>query len=189
MAKNKKQNSDNNNSGANASYVDADVHSGEYRDKLYKIIDGLTKVTRRWDEMMDYSNLEGVQGICPDGWYIPTDDEWKILEGNVDSQYGVGHAIWDNINCRGFDVGNNLKSTIGWAGYGTDLYGFNALAGGYRDSNGSFSHLGQDGNWWSSSAFTSTDSWRRNLGDAYPGSHRNSILKSRGFSVRCLKYQ
>ena len=54
MAKNKKQNSDNNNSGANASYVDADVHSGEYRDKLYKIIDGLTKVTRRWDEMMDY---------------------------------------------------------------------------------------------------------------------------------------
>ena len=34
----------------------------------------------QWDEMMQYESSEGIQGICPQGWHIPTDDQWKILE-------------------------------------------------------------------------------------------------------------
>ncbi len=33
-----------------------------------------------WHEMMAYSSIEGTQGICPDGWHLPTDNEWKTLE-------------------------------------------------------------------------------------------------------------
>ena len=36
-----------------------------------------------WNEMMQYQTIEGVQGICPDGWHIPTDQEWKDLEINL----------------------------------------------------------------------------------------------------------
>jgi uncharacterized protein (TIGR02145 family) len=44
----------------------------------------------RWDEMMQYTTQQGTQGICPPGWHLPTDEEWKVLEGAVDSQYGIG---------------------------------------------------------------------------------------------------
>src|SRR6056297_1040014 len=33
-----------------------------------------------WDEAMAYSTTEGAQGICPDGWHIPTDAELHALE-------------------------------------------------------------------------------------------------------------
>ncbi|MCP4252684.1 MAG: hypothetical protein GY775_04615 [Candidatus Scalindua sp.] len=34
----------------------------------------------QWREMMQYVTTEGTQGICPTGWHIPTDAEWKTLE-------------------------------------------------------------------------------------------------------------
>ena len=61
----------------------------------------------QWNEMMEYVTIERVQGICPEGWYIPTDDDWKILEGTVDSYFAVGDPIWDQGGWRGFDAGKN----------------------------------------------------------------------------------
>jgi uncharacterized protein (TIGR02145 family) len=143
----------------------------------------------QWNEMMGYSTTPGVQGICPPGWHIPTDDEWKILEGTVDSQYGVGHSIWNNTGWRGFDAGKNLKSTTGWdsGGNGTDLYGFGALPGGFQNTLGSFSNLGYSGHWWSSSESSGTHPWNRRLYFDYDGAGRNYSSKTFGFSVRCLK--
>ena len=87
----------------------------------------------------------GVQGICPTGWHVPSDEEWKILEGTVDSQYGVGDPEWDDTGYRGYDAGNNLKSTNGWnlGGNGTDSYGFTALPGGYRGPRWEFLRPGR----------------------------------------------
>jgi uncharacterized protein (TIGR02145 family) len=113
----------------------------------------------QWDEMMGYSATPGVQGICPPDWHIPTDDEWKILEGTVDSQYGVGHSIWNNDGLRGFDAGKNLKSTSGWSsgGNGTDLYGFGALPGGIPGHQWVVRlSRPNNGHWWSSSENSGT---------------------------------
>ncbi|MCD4735302.1 MAG: hypothetical protein K8R53_04620, partial [Bacteroidales bacterium] len=44
----------------------------------------------KWDEAMKYATNSNIRGICPAGWHIPSDDEWKTLEGTVDSQFGVG---------------------------------------------------------------------------------------------------
>jgi uncharacterized protein (TIGR02145 family) len=32
-----------------------------------------------WDEMMGYVTTQSVQGICPNGWHLPSDSEWTIL--------------------------------------------------------------------------------------------------------------
>jgi uncharacterized protein (TIGR02145 family) len=143
----------------------------------------------QWDEIMGYSTTPGVQGICPPGWHIPTDDEWKILEGTVDSQYGVGDPIWNNHNWRGFDAGKNLKSTSGWSsgGNGTDLFGFGALPGGYRYAGGSFNDLGYYGDWWSSGDDSDEAPFRRRLGWLVPWSGRDYSYQTNGFSVRCLR--
>ena len=131
----------------------------------------------------------GVQGICPDGWHVPSDEEWKILEGTVDSQYPVGDPEWDQLGWRGYDAGKNLKSTSGWNynGNGTDLYGFAALPGGYRGSYGNFYSIGSSGCWWSSAENSSSNAWSRTLTSNDDGVYRNDDYKAYGFSLRCLK--
>ena len=65
----------------------------------------------QWYEMMEYDTTPSTQGICPSGWHLPADEEWKILEGTVDSLYGVGDSIWDLTGDRGLNAGVMLKET------------------------------------------------------------------------------
>jgi len=37
----------------------------------------------QWSAAMDGSTVAGAQGVCPTGWHIPTDVEWKTLEGSL----------------------------------------------------------------------------------------------------------
>jgi uncharacterized protein (TIGR02145 family) len=144
----------------------------------------------QWDEMMQYNLQQGVQGICPSGWHVPTDEEWMVLEGAVDSQYGIGEPEWDMYDDRGFDAGTNLRSISGWfsEGNGTDLFGFSGLPGGYRDGSGFFfRYIGKNGYWWTSAEYTYGNVWNRKLKYLNSGVYRLLNAKGNGFSVRCLK--
>jgi uncharacterized protein (TIGR02145 family) len=143
----------------------------------------------QWNEMMQYTSQQGVQGICPSGWHLPTDEEWKVLEGAVDSQYGIGDPEWDDGGNRGTDAGTNLKSISGWhnEGNGVDLFGFSGLSGGYRYGNGYFYNIGFYGDWWASTEYDSSDAWFRYLIYYYPEVLRYGRSKGGGFSVRCLR--
>lgn len=143
----------------------------------------------QWNELMQYNTLAGTQGICPPGWHIPTDQEWKIMEGTVDSQYGVGDPEWDGDGWRGYDAGDRLKSENGWSnnGNGTDLYGFSTLPGGSRYSDGSFVNLGDFGSCWSSSEGNGALAWVRSLYYGYDQVLRGSSDNPYARSVRCLK--
>lgn len=162
-----------------------DIYGGLYQwAEMVQYLNGATNTTS-WDPVP----TGHVQGICPPGWHIPTDEEWKILEGHVDTQYPVGDPEWDGISWRGYDAGKRLKSTSGWViDYGTDAFNFNALPGGYRLSIGVFNMQTYSGKWWSSSEYGSLDAWHRYL-------YYNTELSSRsyggqkdvGYSVRCLK--
>jgi uncharacterized protein (TIGR02145 family) len=72
--------------------------------------------------------------LCPDGWRVPTDEEWKYFEGFVDTRYGIGDSVWQKPGLRGYDAGQRLKSQTGWRPgiNGTDNFGFRALPGGER---------------------------------------------------------
>jgi len=141
-----------------------------------------------WWEMMQYTEEEGSQGICPSGWHIPSDDEWKILEGTVDSQNGIGSVTWDMWGHRGFDGGQHLKSETGWSygGNGTDLYGFTALTGGIKLGNSNWG-TGDVGYWWSSTEVNNSGAWHRILKASEAGIERNSEDNSYALSVRCIK--
>ena len=145
----------------------------------------------QWNEVMQYDITEGIQGICPSGWHIPTDEEWKILEGTVDSYFGYPDDIWNNSGWRGLDAGYHLKSMSGWDsnGNGDDLYGFNATASGYRYL-GSFYNLGIRVRYWSFN-FTQpiglNKAWTRVLAYNEDKTGRYDYLMHYGFSVRCLK--
>ena len=131
---------------------------------------------------------EAATNACPAGWHLPTDDEWKILEGNTDTQYGVGDPEWDVTYNRGFDAGKRLKTTTGWnQNTGTNAVSFSALPGGFFATNVNFYTLGLDGNWWSTTEISSTNAWGRQLNHTFDGVVRFPNDKADGFSVRCIK--
>ncbi|MBN2776120.1 MAG: hypothetical protein JXR36_00665, partial [Bacteroidales bacterium] len=130
-----------------------------------------------WDVAMNGSAEEKAQGICPCGWHIPTDDEFKQLEMYL----GMSQSMADLANTwRGSPVGTRLKA-------GGDS-GYNAQMGGRMVYNGSFGYLGQWEYMWTSTEYSSTAAWRRCLANVYSSVGRyNSFTKSYGFSVRCIK--
>lgn len=142
-----------------------------------------------WDEIMQYADQSRSRGICPEGWHIPDDEEWKVLEGAVDSQFGIGDGEWDSDGYRGFDAAELLKTTGGWTsnGNGTDLYGFAGLPGGFRYLDGSFSAIREEGNWWNSSVINDNTVWKHSLSFYYTESNRAYSYKVYGMSARCLK--
>ena len=144
----------------------------------------------QWNETMQYTITQGVQGICPPGWHIPTDDEWKILEGTVDSQYGIGDHEWNYGSNRGFDAGKNLKSTYGWAnnGNGTDNFGYTGLPAGNCSASGS-GWINSHTFIWSSLYYVNNNGYYRLLFfmNNTIGKDHDQSGSDRGYSVRCLK--
>ena len=144
----------------------------------------------QWDESMGYSTQEGDQGICMTGWHIPSDAEWKLLEGSVDSFYDFGDPEWDNTGSRGYDAAYNLKTKTGWSidGNGINKYGFSALPAGYQDY-GNFSGIGAAAYFWTSTLNYPNTAWARGLSylknqvDRY----EDGYFFTARFSVRCIK--
>lgn len=144
----------------------------------------------QWNEIMQYTTKLSTQGICPPGWHIPTDEEWKVLEGAVDSQYGFGDQEWDIAwDYRGYDAGPNLKSTGAWyaGGNGTDIFGFSGLSGGSRDGSGRFGLIGYYGGWWTSMDGTYNGAWGHSLDYFSQEVYRYNSSREDGYSVRCLR--
>ena len=132
------------------------------------------------DEMMGYTATEGAQGICPDGWHIPTDAEWTTLTSFL-----------------GGSVGGKMKTT-GTIEAGTGLWydpntgatnssGFTGLPGGScRPSLVPFGALGYTGHFWSSTSDASYYWGLHLLYDGYGVGHWASY-KAYGYSLRCLQ--
>jgi uncharacterized protein (TIGR02145 family) len=143
------------------------------------------------------------QGICPDGWHLPSDYEWNQLEQVIaESTQGVHSSdaaiTWDvsatAIGYRGTH-GQKMKSrtVVVNSSYDPDgtsnglaANGFDALLVGIMDS-GSALGYGTYTAFWSSSSDNSTLAWRRNLGYDYTGVSRTSYYKDSMHSVRCKK--
>jgi len=141
----------------------------------------------KWDEMMQYTYLEGTQGICPPGWHLPTDGEWCILTTYLDSTVDC-----NKTGLSGTDCGGKMKQsgTSNWNAPNqgaTNLSGFSGLPGGYRDYDGGFLYKGNDGIYWLSSQYNSTFAWYQGLTHLDALVHRFFGNKNYGFSVRCLK--
>lgn len=113
---------------------------------------------------------------CPPGWHLPSDTEWTVL---ID--YLGGKEI----------AGNKLKEAgrKHWSSPNegaTNKSRFSALPGGYYRS-GDFRTVGEDGSWWSSTEYSSTSAWRRNIGFDDSDVGRGFSEKDDGRSVRCLR--
>ncbi|MCB2220264.1 MAG: fibrobacter succinogenes major paralogous domain-containing protein [Bacteroidetes bacterium] len=141
-----------------------------------------------WNEMMNYSQETGGQGICPDGWHIPDDLEWQILEGATDSEFLIGSSEWENTAWRGSDAGGNLKQsgTSFWTppnSGATDAFSFNAVPAGYYVQGGFWGYEYKNYLWSS----TFPGQYYRNLDWDQVKIKRNTGDNAVAISVRCIK--
>jgi len=135
-------------------------------------------------------------GLCPEGWHLPTNDEWYVLTdliGGAQSPNGNKLKSCRQVNSS---IGGGCSTTVHprWnehsINYGTNDYGFSCLSGGGRDQFGSFglSGPGISGVWWSSTpSYIPGDVWARVLLHNYGQVDIGFWGKNFGFSVRCLR--
>ena len=123
--------------------------------------------------------------ICPEGWHVPTDEEWTELRTYLGDKGNAGLALKESGTSHWRSPNSDASNTTGFTG----------LPGGYRDYKGPFNLLRKDAYWWSSTEsyrYISTDSaspisFYRNLRYDDHDLFRNVTDKSFGLCVRCLK--
>ena len=136
------------------------------------------------------TNPSGVQGVCPDGWHLPSDAEWAELTDYLGGTIDAGGKLkaTGTIEAR---TGLWLHPNTG----ATNETGFTALPGGYRFSissffsNGSFGGIVSDGSWWSATEYDTKYAWDWGMLSDDSVVFRLDSNKEVGNSVRCLRDQ
>lgn len=171
----------------------------------FREIEGLEsdeQVANAYGLLYDWNVIQDNRGICPTGWRVPADEDWKALEGFLlDNHPGISQANLGNKlkSC------NKVNSPLGeecntsrhprWddnilgddQNFGTDDFGFSALPGGARLTDGSFFGVGFLGYWWSSTKYSADYAWHRSLISGNGHLDRSYTSKELGFSVRCVR--
>ncbi|MCQ2107759.1 MAG: fibrobacter succinogenes major paralogous domain-containing protein [Fibrobacter sp.] len=118
------------------------------------------------------------RGICPEGWHVPTNEEYSTLYTYIGGSSTAGSL---------------LKSSSGWNDYngkignGTDKYGFSVLPAGNRSRNGNFDTEGSCAYLRSASEFNSYYAWRQSFYNSDDDAYLYNDFKDYGLSLRCLK--
>jgi uncharacterized protein (TIGR02145 family) len=169
------------------------------------------EMTTAYGKLYNWYVVDDARKLCPKGWKVPNNDDWKKLFNYVISEgfpneiahpTGAGHAL---KSCRQVDspLGGdcNKNEHPRWNKpygnrYGFDEFGFSALpaglffvevddiCGGYK---GRYFYLGRLGFWWSSSDYSSTNAWHLKMHQDYGLLDYGFTGKKGGFSIRCIR--
>ncbi len=133
----------------------------------------------KYGKLYNWYAVNDPRGLAPEGWHIPSDEEWDQLAAYLGGED---------------DAGKKMKTKTGWdgsedwpEGNGTDEYGFSGLPGGLRTHIGEFIKLGKYTSWWTSTESDTEGAWDRSLYYAYGNFDRGDNYGGEGLNVRCLK--
>ena len=131
----------------------------------------------QWNEMMQYSTIEGSQGICPTGWHVPDATEWGILAlylGGNDSagakmkEPGLTHWMSPNYGA-------------------TNSSQFTSLPAGGSSSPGSYNSMAYSADCWSSTVLSNSKANSIYMCTYWTIIESHFDNQTNGSSVRCLK--
>jgi len=119
------------------------------------------------------------RGLAPEGWHIPTEEEWKKLGDFLSEKYPRDLTP--------------IKSKTDWEKYGNgdNASGFNAFPCGIRGREGDYSQFGEATGWWSASQDRGGDKSHNSIYFSFSSKFREFTtgqnVRSGGLSVRCMK--
>lgn len=130
---------------------------------------------RVYGKLYNWFAVNDPRGLAPVGYHIPSNNELNTL---ITFLGGVTVA------------GGKMKATTGWSSPNigaTNSSSFSALPGGICNYDGPYDFIGDEGDWWSSTADTSVLAWSLVLFSENASAERSNDSKKNGFSVRCVK--
>ncbi|MDO9399544.1 MAG: FG-GAP-like repeat-containing protein, partial [bacterium] len=166
-----------------------------YKNSNSDSISGETNCTNygglyQWNEAMNYSTAQGVQGICPTGWHIPTVAEWGVMEMALGMTSYDANSLASAWRGAAQAVGDKMKKTGLCGGRNPSLCGtsgFDAVMSG----KGRFAHSTLVWYGWSSTSLSInvyiralTTSTSQSL---LAGVYHSLEAKTNAYSIRCLK--
>ncbi|MEE4198708.1 MAG: FISUMP domain-containing protein [Bacteroidales bacterium] len=119
-------------------------------------------------------NWETAKKVCPDGWHLPSHEEWNRLE--------------DYLKLNNSNAGS-LRAKGQWyhAFSDTDSLGFSALPGGHLSENGHFNYESERAYFWTSTQYNQESAWARIIYNNRNNMTQYNFNKKYYFSVRCIK--
>jgi len=177
---------------------------GAYAINSHENADGINspeEMVEAYGKLYNWYAVADTRGLCPQGWSVPSDNDWTRLVDYVVAEgfpnesanlNGAGNAL---KSCRQINsplVGRcNTTEHPRWISdsdhYGFDEFGFSALPGGARYDGGFFTTVGSIGSWWSATKFSDSSAWSRAMRSYYGTVSRHSLGMINGYSVRCIK--
>ncbi len=149
--------------GAWSYYMNDEANNAKY-GKLYS-----------WYAVSSTTNRN--KNVCPTGWHVPTDVEWKVLTDYLGGESVAGGKMKE-VGTTNWTYPNNGATN-------TSL--FSALPGGNRHNNGDYNFIGSYGCWWSSTEASSNLASYLHLSASFGSAFSYYSNKLGGLSVRCLK--
>lgn len=146
----------------------------EYCEVAGRLYTWEAAILRTWGcDVVEDACFERMQGVCPNGWHVPDNAEWKMLFEAVG-----GKAKAATI----------LKSNTGWmsGGNGSDAVGFSAIPVGGTNAYG-YDYSGKSAIFWSAISANRDTAWRLRLDNDSETASLNNEDKVRKYSVRCVK--
>lgn len=115
--------------------------------------------------------------LCPTGWHVPSEGEWITLINYLGGGYLAGGKLKETSTSHWLNPNTGA----------TNESGFTALPGGSHNNNWGHSNMGDRGNWWTSTEYSSSEGCFYYMGYDFRDVYGYCITKSDGFSVRCLR--
>ena len=147
-----------------------------------------------YGRLYDWYDVSDARQLCPKGWRVASDDDWKALEKTI----GIAEAELNSIGWRGDnDVAITLKATQTNGLFKRfdqrqiNKWQFNARAAGVKLGNWYLTQ-GMYSEFWTSDSANQKDAFARTLAYSWWNAHKGEIRraqlrKSHMFSVRCVK--
>ncbi len=148
--------------------------AGENKQPAWCYYNNDTANGSKYGKLYNWFAINDPRGLAPEGFHIPSDQEWTMLTDYLGSED---------------QAGTKMKSKNTWQkkGIGTNESGFSGLPGGMRFYDGAFYVIGNNGYWWSSTDDWSYSAFYRLLSFDSVSMGRDASDKPTGLSVRCLK--
>jgi uncharacterized protein (TIGR02145 family) len=169
---------------------------------------------KKYGKLYNWYAVNDARGLAPNGYHVPSDKEWKILEDFLGGDSVAGYKMkstegWKSYtdgeescpNCQDWTEESREKETCSrcnntryisipetpLSGNGDNSSGFNALPVSYFTHDVSSFYFGDNGYWWSSTEFAHSEAWVRTLFNFSFAIDTRWTGKEYGFSVRCIK--
>jgi uncharacterized protein (TIGR02145 family) len=138
-----------------------------------------------YGKIYNWFAVNDARGLAPQGWHIPSDNDWGILIKYTDPNA--------DTTCRNCTISTTtstaIMSTTGWSNPtgGSNATGFSGLPGGARYNPSTFSFVGSQAYWWSSSPAVDGGSAYYILQNVQNYLRNSGFYKNFGYYVRVVK--